>query len=131
MRTPPPAGLLRCLNSLQGAPERRRCPRGLAGAGALVHLQEQEPPRWGGLGSTWGRGHSDSSPGILRTHGSELGADVVPDMPTEIGLSEPAWRLLEALAVSTQTSAGTLQNHKVRDKLELMLALGVRGRVRG
>ena len=66
MRTPLPAGLLWCLNTLQGAPETGRCPRGLAGAGALVHLQEQEPPRWGALGSTWGCGHSDSSPGLLR-----------------------------------------------------------------
>ena len=30
---------------------------------------------------------------------------------------------------STQTSAGTLQNHKVRDKLELMLELGVGVRI--
>ena len=73
MRNPPPTGLLRCLNTLQGVPERRRCPRGLAGAGGLVHLQEQESPRWGGLGSTWGRGHSDSSPGLLGPQGEASG----------------------------------------------------------
>ena len=75
---------------LQGVPERRRCPRRLAGAGALVHLQEQEPPRWGALGSTWGRGHSDSSPGIAGPGVLSMGADVGPDMPTEIGVSRPA-----------------------------------------
>ena len=55
-----------------------------------------------------------------------MGTDIGPNMPTEIGLSGPAMGALEALVGSTLTSAGTLQNHKVRDKLELMIELGGR-----
>ena len=59
-------------------------------------------------------------PGLLRIRGDEYRADVGPDMPTEIGISGPTVEASGGIFGSTPTSAGTLQNHKVRDKLELV-----------